>query len=158
MLIVCTRLISKSSYKYFIEHERDLITLSLQQEMKQQQQHKKNETKTEKFEYRKWPGQARARNDLHSVIRYSSARSMSAQCGASKVKIFHQSDILISIFRIHSCLSLNWNNLWSHRRLNYAEFIKFFVVRCDDGRLQVLFIFACFVNKLTYSWIWNQID
>lgn len=30
-----TRQIPKSSYKYFIEHERDLITLSLQQEKKQ---------------------------------------------------------------------------------------------------------------------------
>lgn len=66
-----TRQIPKSSYKYFIELVRDLITLSLQQ----------RQNKKMKFEYPKWPGE-RARNNLHSVIRYSSARSVSAQRGA----------------------------------------------------------------------------
>lgn len=46
-----TRQIPKSSYKYFIEHERDLITLSLQQETKQK--------KYIQFEYHKWSKRAR---------------------------------------------------------------------------------------------------
>lgn len=73
---------------------RDLITLSLQQ----------RQNKKMKFEYPKWPGE-RARNDLHSVIRYSSARSVSAQRGAFEVKIFHQFDVLIFIFRMLSGLA-----------------------------------------------------
>lgn len=157
----------KSSYKYFIKHERDLITLSLQRG--------ETDKKILKFEYHKWPGERRgARNDLHSVIQYSSARSVSAHNVVPSQRWYSiKSDISISIFRIR--LQVKWPlrviiRLFAFlrlllRRLVWQLFLIFsFIVShvrkqslCEfiwgliDCRLSAGFVTTCHIRQIDIS-------
>lgn len=143
----------KSSYKYFIKHERDLITLSLQR--------RETDKKILKFEYHKWPGERRgARNDLHSVIQYSSARSVSAHNVVPSQRWYSiKRDISISIFRIRC--DFKWNDLYES---SFDYLYKLGSLRLVLRRLvwQLFLIFSFIVSHVRKQslceFIWGLID